>query len=108
MLVGAVEVEDLDVARIGRMAVEDKVAERGTPEDLRNEAEIYQTKPHAAVLLWMSRGPQPHLPDLLALFPDLRQELAEWSAEEGLLHWYELLSHELVDHCEHGLGLLAQ
>ena len=108
LLVGPVEVEDLDVAGVGGVAVEDEVAERGAAEDLGNQSEVDQAETHTAVLPGMARRPQAHLTDSFTFLLDFRQELAEGFAEKGLFHRQKLAVDELAHHGEHGLDLFIQ
>ena len=58
--------QDLHVAGVGRLAVEQVVAERRAPEHLGDERVLEQRQAHAAVRAGQLRRPQPELLDALA------------------------------------------
>jgi hypothetical protein len=103
---GAVLVEDLDVAGVGGVAAEDVVAQRRDTQRLGDQAVVDQPEAHAAVLPRVVRRPEAHLPDRPAHLLDLGLEARERLGEEEPLERQHLPAHELVDHAEGRLDLL--
>ena len=100
--------KDLDVARVGRMAAEYKVAERRPAERFGDQPEVHEIQPHATEFLRLARRPQPHLLDHLALLFDRRQQGSEILGKEGGLHRHEFGGNEFVDQAKGGLHLFGE
>ncbi len=108
LLVGGVDVEDLDVAGVGGLGPEHQVAERAAPERLAQQAVLDHAEPQPAVLHRVVRRPEAHLANLDLGLGHLAGERVGGPVEHLALQRDDLLPDELVDHHEDGRHLLRQ
>jgi hypothetical protein len=104
---GGVLVEDLDVARVGRLRAEHGVTERRASERFAQQAVLDHREALAAEVDGVVRRPQPHLADLLLRGGDERVERCRIAVEHLLLDRDEFPIDELVHHREDGGHLLS-
>src|SRR5262249_11405372 len=88
--------QELHVADVGRLDVEDVMAERAAPELLGEMGKLRQREPRAAPFRRKVRGPEPRLVRLRALFLQRREQRREPVVPELLLERVDLLLHELA------------
>jgi hypothetical protein len=94
LLGGAVGVEDLHVAGVGGLAVEEIVAERGGAQDLADEAVVEQREAEAAEALRHLREPQAGGADLGAQAGEARLGGGEAHGEQLVLDRHEVFVEE--------------
>ncbi len=97
MLGGAELHEQLHVAHIRRLAVEDIVAEWAPPELLGHVGELGQRQPGAAVRLGHVGGPETRFAGPRPAGLKLRQDRDEALLQKSLLEGVDLLGKEIAD-----------
>ena len=99
--------EDLDIARVGRLAVEGIVPQRGPAEAGRDKPVLDEIEPHPAVFPRMVGGPKLHPAHDPALLGQDGNEVPEILDEKLRLQGNQLPVHKLVYHGGYGLHLVT-
>ena len=93
----AVQVQDLHVADVGRLAIEEIVAKRAAAERLAHVAEFHQRQAHSAQFFGQMGRPQAKRLDPGALLCQRWQQFASTHLAEVILKRVDLLFHKRPD-----------
>ena len=97
LVVGAEFAEDLHVAGVGGLAVDDVVTERAPAQLLADQGVLHAIESHPAERLGELRRPEPERLDLLADRPQIGHQLREGPRQERRLERIDLALHEFAD-----------
>ncbi len=100
-------VEDLDVARVGRLHAEDDVAEGAAAEHLAEEPVVDHAEAEASELDRMVGRPQPHLADLVLCPGDAGFQRRRVTVQHLTLERDDLGVDERPGHLQHELRLFG-